>query len=1012
LSPTPNHAEILRRGPKAWNAWRKKNPSTVPDLAGIALKSSERQLGPINGRPINLKAAWLQAAVLRFATLSAADLEAADMSGADLMHARLDEANLSAANLINARLDHADLAGANLTKVNLRGASLRFATLSTADLETADMSGADLMYARLDRANLSATNLTNARLDYADFAGTNLTKVNLRGASLRNASNLTQSQLEESIGSHSTILPPHLQGSVSWSAARSQIEPTAFERRDLRPRAPHTAHVNVSYISSNNRTAWLVGVLLIGGALATTGFVWQHMSLDTSRAQRGPEQSRAEPKPSLDPRDQGSQLSAGHALMEQKVAELSASAVRTVDRIEVVLFVQRSAPETLTEQKTVAELQPSAYAEITHPAAREERTEIAELHPAQEKVRQIAPHEAGAVVELRTSDEPKQSRQVLGPSEHDPRMAKVNRSNGTFEASSLGSLVSPAFTRQATIPSASNEAVLSNPLIPPIITAPAETATVYALKQSAASLSNETLRPRVVAFLPSSAIRRDVLTALPPGVKVSLTSVREQVRPFFAKVQNATDLADGEPMTLSISLSQQKINVYRGTTLVTTSNVSSGMPGFATKPGVFSILEKQKFHHSNIFSGAPMPWMQRLTRSGTALHGGVVPGYPASHGCVRIPFSFAPKLFQMTTVGGNVIIANDELTPKLIEHPNLFQLLPPPPAMARREQIPQLRSSDASEVGAEGASSSVILAKLSSTTIDVLSTSELVASDNPEHPPTANRASPSVNDGGGVMAPVPLRILVTRQTQRDQMIGVQNILSSMGYLKPQNFDGTFGKTTVAAIRAFQKANGLPEKGDFSDDLVKKLYEVIGKSVPPEGHLFVRQGFSRLFDVPVALRQPNQPLGTHVYTALNLAPGDTKTHWMAMSLEGNPASALDRIEIPTDARRKISERLTPGSSLIVADTSVDSAILPEGDDFLVWANNPSAESEPPKPKQANLTPAKPKQANLTRARAKQANLTRARAKRATSSHARAAPVPNETNYSRRPRFGGFGLFSRW
>ena len=122
----------------------------------------------------------------------------------------------------------------------------------------------------------------------------------------------------------------------------------------------------------------------------------------------------------------------------------------------------------------------------------------------------------------------------------------------------------------------------------------------------------------------------------------------------------------------------------------------------------------------------------------------------------------------------------------------------------------------------------------------------------------------------------------------------------------------------------------------------------------------------------------------------------------MSLEGNPASALDRIEIPTDARRKISERLTPGSSLIVADTSVDSAILPEGDDFLVWANNPSAESQPPKLKQANLTPAKPKQANLTRARAK----------RATSSHARAAPVPNETNYGRRPRFGGFGLFSRW
>ena len=70
------------------------------------------------------------------------------------------------------------------------------------------------------------------------------------------------------------------------------------------------------------------------------------------------------------------------------------------------------------------------------------------------------------------------------------------------------------------------------------------------------------------------------------------------------------------------------------------------MRGYATKAGVFSILEKQRIHHSNIYSGAPMPWMNRITWSGTALHAGVVPGYPASHGCIRLPFSFAPKLFK------------------------------------------------------------------------------------------------------------------------------------------------------------------------------------------------------------------------------------------------------------------------------------------------------------------------------------------------------------------------------
>lgn len=139
-----------------------------------------------------------------------------------------------------------------------------------------------------------------------------------------------------------------------------------------------------------------------------------------------------------------------------------------------------------------------------------------------------------------------------------------------------------------------------------------------------------------------------------------------------------SDPANGEPLTIVVSLSDQKSDLYRGMTLIGSSKVSSGMPGYATKPGVFSILQKQRYHHSNMYSGAPMPWMQRLTRSGTALHAGVVPGYPASHGCIRLPFSFAPKLFQITSVGDHVLVASDRVVPKLIEHPTLFQPSMPP----------------------------------------------------------------------------------------------------------------------------------------------------------------------------------------------------------------------------------------------------------------------------------------------------------------------------------------------
>src|SRR4029077_20325922 len=155
-----------------------------------------------------------------------------------------------------------------------------------------------------------------------------------------------------------------------------------------------------------------------------------------------------------------------------------------------------------------------------------------------------------------------------------------------------------------------------------------------------------------------------------------------QSPPRDTRWQNSLGRALDDPITLGVSLNRQMIDVYRGTALVMSSKVSSGMPGYETKPGVFSILEKQRFHHSNIYSGAPMPWMQRLTRSGTALHAGAVPGYPASHGCIRLPFSFAPKLFQMTAVGGNVLVANDQLSPKPIDHPNLSQPLPTPVRLA------------------------------------------------------------------------------------------------------------------------------------------------------------------------------------------------------------------------------------------------------------------------------------------------------------------------------------------
>jgi hypothetical protein len=152
-----------------------------------------------------------------------------------------------------------------------------------------------------------------------------------------------------------------------------------------------------------------------------------------------------------------------------------------------------------------------------------------------------------------------------------------------------------------------------------------------------------------------------------------------------------------------------------------------------------------------------------------------------------------------------------------------------------------------------------------------------------------------------------------------------------------------GKATIGAVKDFQKANGMRETGAFNDELVKKVYEVAGKGEPPAGHLYVRQDLDDVFDTAVSFRNAEEPLGTHVYVALNFAPGDTKINWVTLDVQdgAGAASPLDRLEIPDDVRQKISERLTPGSTFIVADTSINSANLPRGGDFMVLAKSTSA-----------------------------------------------------------------------
>src|SRR5215510_49680 len=132
----------------------------------------------------------------------------------------------------------------------------------------------------------------------------------------------------------------------------------------------------------------------------------------------------------------------------------------------------------------------------------------------------------------------------------------------------------------------------------------------------------------------------------------------------------------GQPLMAIVALGEQRVTIYDADGRILRAPVSTGQTGYETPAGVYSVIQKEAEHYSNLYDDASMPFMQRITWSGIALHAGVLPGHPASHGCIRMPHGFAERLFDLTNLGLRVIVVPSDVTPAAFSHPSLFKPKP------------------------------------------------------------------------------------------------------------------------------------------------------------------------------------------------------------------------------------------------------------------------------------------------------------------------------------------------
>ena len=437
-------------------------------------------------------------------------------------------------------------------------------------------------------------------------------------------------------------------------------------------------------------------------------------------------------------------------------------------------------------------------------------------------------------------------------------------------------------------------------------------------------------RPAAIATLATVA----ALTAL------SAVAAPKQARPAQAPEATAPRAA-GEPIMAIVSIKTQQVTLYDADGWILRAPVSTGIEGRETPAGVFAVVEKKVDHRSNMYDDAHMPHMQRITWNGIALHGGPLPGYAASHGCVRMPFGFADRLFNKTWIGMRVIIAPGDPVPVDFSHPALLvpkaEALAAAPARAEtlaREAAEAAKAADeakkaAAQAARATASRTASLRKL--TSLKARADAELAAADKALGAAKTDQAKKQAEE--------------RRQKAAWRVEDAGKQLDSATADAKSKPDAAAAKEAVKAAEARKAATAKAALDAnlaavpvsiYISRATQKLYvrRNTQKRWPDGGEVF-----DASIEVPVTIRNPDKPIGTHVFTAM--ARSDAGLRWTAVTIDnGDDArNALDRITIPQDVVDRIGPTALPRSSIIVSDEPLSAETNYRTEFVAVLSNQP-------------------------------------------------------------------------